>query len=278
MLFYDRWGAGILFRNKVCTEWWSYEPRNRTIHWHPREAHLFQFIPTIWQSSNRIPGQRQTLKSRNGIVATDSPFPVSSSSSSSPAVENKKTWGWLEAATTLAISFPSKLVLAAAAAAIAFNFNEKRIFKYRGSTRRLAATRANRGAPLFPPRNFLSFADAVKPFGLMNFKAGRGNARSPASSWKINLKRGTDGLVGKSCLVKFSFFEWRERGKESGKRGFEERWLGKCLWVCLMKGVGEKKGEGDGKGRWVSLWIWLKIIRYKVEEEGIKGGRKWMGI
>ena len=45
-----------------------------------------------------------------------------------------------------------------------------------------------------------------------------------------------------------------------------------------MKGVGEKKGEGDGKGRWVSLWIWLKIIRYKVEEEGIKGGRKWMGI
>lgn len=147
MLFYDRWGAGILFRNKVCTEWWSYEPRNRTIHWHPREAHLFQFIPTIWQSSNRIPGQRQTLKSRNGIVATDSPFPVSSSSSSSPAAENKKK-RWLEAATTLAISFPSKLVLAAAAAAIAFNFNEKRIFKYRGSTRRLAATRANRGRVL----------------------------------------------------------------------------------------------------------------------------------
>ena len=142
--------TGILFRNKVCTEWWSYEnePRNRTIHGCLREAHLFQFIPTIWQSSSRIPGQRQTLKSRNGIVATDSPLPVSSSSSSFPAVENKKTWGWLEAATTLAISFPSKLLLAAAAAAIAFNFNEKRIFKYRGSTRRLAATRANRGRVL----------------------------------------------------------------------------------------------------------------------------------
>lgn len=71
--WYFTMSVGILFRNKVCAS----SPTHSS-------AHLFQFIPTIWQSSNRIPGQRQTLKSRNGIRRRLSLRQLSASGFSTP--------------------------------------------------------------------------------------------------------------------------------------------------------------------------------------------------